>query len=170
MSNLTRPKRREECVQHIVDRIRANTWLRGTSAKELAAEWGILECVARNYAAEAQRRVTSDDALDAKSVGIFAISRMQELAEDAIRDSKKDATDALGDKERLVAQRNAISALDSLLKFSVTPDPTRDAWEALSDAEKWRRIDALKARVAELEAELPPREDSEAALEEENGP
>lgn len=53
---------REERVNHIAEVMERLEWERGRSGPPLARLWGVTEATVRDYAAEASRRVTADEA------------------------------------------------------------------------------------------------------------
>jgi len=91
-------------VEHIADLMSRGLWITRTSAKQLAAEWGISKSTVEHYAAEASRRVRADrGTLD--QVRDSQLARLEMIAMQAI-----------GKKEF----RTAVAAIEAAAKISGT--------------------------------------------------
>ncbi len=59
ITRATRPEV-DDRVLHIVDRMRSLGWIRGTTNRALAKEWGVTVAAVNDYASEAARRVRAE--------------------------------------------------------------------------------------------------------------
>jgi hypothetical protein len=144
-----KPMTRADRVEVCMEMMRANEWKRGKSGAMLALQWGCARTTLEDIAAEAWRRVQAE-VTDKPRIQVYALARLEKIAEDSLVAAE------MSDKPGM-ERRVAVAALDSLLKFASGSDGMGPSWEKLSDDERWAKVDEAKARIAAVEATLPPR-------------
>jgi hypothetical protein len=148
----------EERVEHIADLMSRGLWITRTTAKQLAAEWGVAKTTVEHYAAEASRRVRADrGTLDQVRDGQLA--RLEMIVMQAI--SKKEFRTAVAAIEAaakisgtLAAQKHEVSGVLLSAAWLELRGRIMDALAPVPDA----RTALLRALAAggDAAAELPP--------------
>lgn len=154
---------RDARVDHIVGLMANGWWLSARSTRELSKRWGVGMNTVHDYAREASgiiRRSVAGVADDIRSVVLAKVERAGELA---LQIEKHERVGP--DEYERVRAPNVSAALQAydiqLRALGLYPAQkleivTQEAWESLSVVEKRERLERAKARIAILEAQLPP--------------
>jgi hypothetical protein len=147
-------------VQQVLAMMANGGWHTGSSHVELAKQWRVsvdaVEKVASVASKVLQHVVLSDPAA--------LRAQMAASLEDIKRRALERKGYTLGGDEYenpdLKAATSAILGRAQLLRLigpGALDDAMGPAWDRMSDDERWARVDEAKARIAAVEATLPPR-------------
>ena len=143
---------RDGRVDEIVTLMCHGRWEGLLTTSELAAQWSVSRQIVSEYAREASsiiRHLSEGAKEDIKAEILAGIERLRIIAD------RHGRVDVRGVKVALDAYDMRMRAL-GLYPAQRLEIVTQEAWESLSVAEKRERLERAKARIAILEAQLPP--------------